>query len=171
MQDTVRNWTNKPGDLLRWVLFVNWMSQSGISVRRDSVVCAGCEGEGAAVVGQRHQSRRRSSWRGDGKPFEWLRRPLNPSRAVTPENHPQPVAFRSEVDQGKLMMSPAQRANWTQQMAALTAAEMERMGACCGKWRQIEQPVKHTRTLQCLANAACGVTAHHLFILYILWRI
>lgn len=89
-------------------LFVNWMSRSGISERRDSLVCAGCEGERAAVVGQRHQSRRRSSWRGDGKPFEWLRRPLNPSRAVTSggrhsrEPPSQPAAVRSEVDQGKL---------------------------------------------------------------------
>jgi len=38
---------------------------------------------------------------------------------------------------------------------------MERMCACRGKWRQINQPVEHTRALQCLAN--------HLIIIIIIF--
>jgi hypothetical protein len=49
-----------------------------------------------------------------------------------------PPQFIQKWTKANLMMSPDQRANWSQQMSALTAAGMERMGACRGKWRQID---------------------------------
>jgi hypothetical protein len=57
-------------------------AECNVTAMRFSCVRGVKRGRGAVLVGQRHQSLRRSSRRGDGKPFEWLRRPLNPSRAV-----------------------------------------------------------------------------------------